>query len=44
MSPIALGGGTPLFQGDYGRFDLELLEAKSFSSGVVMLIYRPKPG
>ena len=39
VSPIVLGGGTPLFAGD-SRVDLELVETRTFGSRVVYLRYR----
>lgn len=37
--PVAVGGGTPFFPRDQ-RFDLELIETRTFSSRVVYLRYR----
>lgn len=42
VHPTVLGKGKPLFQGLQGRVDLSLIDAKTFQSGVVQLIYRPK--
>jgi dihydrofolate reductase len=42
INPIAIGGGTPLFRGLERRVKLELLEARRFSSGNVLLRYRPR--
>lgn len=42
VSPIILGNGVPLLPRDAHRRDLELLEARSFDSGVVFLHYRVK--
>ena len=39
VSPFVLGGGTPLFQGGYDRFNLKLLDAKPFEGGPVLLRY-----
>jgi len=41
LSPIVLGGGTPLFQGGYDRFHLKLIEDKPFDTGAIMLRYEP---
>lgn len=42
VSPILLGGGTPLLPQDGRRTELELLESRAFDSGVVFLHYRVK--
>ena len=42
LNNIVLGGGTPLFQGDYDRFGLDLLDVQKFDSGAVLLSYKPK--
>jgi dihydrofolate reductase len=38
-TPVVLGGGKPFFAGDTG-IDLELVETRTFGSGVVYLRYR----
>jgi len=38
--PVLVGGGVPFFPRGERRVDLELLETRSFSSGVVYLRYR----
>jgi dihydrofolate reductase len=38
--PVLVGGGVPFFPRGEGRVDLELVEARSFNSGVVYLRYR----
>ena len=38
--PVLVGGGTPFFPQHERRVDLELVETRSFSSGVVYLRYR----
>jgi len=38
--PVVLGEGKPLLK-DIKKMDLELLEAKAFKNGVVLLNYRP---
>jgi dihydrofolate reductase len=42
VSPILLGGGRPLLSGLSTSMPLELLEAKGFSSGNVLLRYAPR--
>jgi dihydrofolate reductase len=39
VSPILLGGGRPLFSGLSNNLRLDLLEAKQYPSGNVMLRY-----
>ncbi|NGM82053.1 dihydrofolate reductase family protein [Paenibacillus sp. 7124] len=39
LTPVVIGNGKPLFI-DAGKMKLELLEARSFSSGIVLLHYR----
>jgi dihydrofolate reductase len=41
VTPVILGGGTPLFKGNPDRLNLKLLEAKALKSGVVILHYKP---
>lgn len=38
--PVLVGGGLPFFARDEQRIDLELLETRSFDSGVAYLRYR----
>lgn len=38
--PVLLGEGTRLFQGGYSEQELQLMETKSFSTGMVLLHYR----
>lgn len=40
VHPVLVGGGTPFFPRAEGRADLELLDSRTFSSGVVHLRYR----
>lgn len=40
VHPVVLGEGKPLFADVRQRLDLKLMDTKSFSSGVVQLIYR----
>ncbi len=42
VHPVALGRGLPLFSGLNAPADLELIEARSFRSGVVAHVYRPR--
>lgn len=42
VHPVVLGGGKPLFEPSPKRHNLSLLRTKSFSSGVVQLIYENK--
>jgi len=44
VSPILLGSGRPLLSGVSGTFRLDLLEAKKFQSGNVLLRYAPGIG
>jgi len=39
VTPVVLGGGKPFFAAD-ARLDLELVETRTFASGVVYLRYR----
>jgi dihydrofolate reductase len=41
VSPHILGGGTPLFKTSATAQKLKLLDAKSFSTGIVVLRYQP---
>jgi dihydrofolate reductase len=43
VNPVVLGGGTPYFPPLENRLDLELLETRTFGSGVVYLRYRRVP-
>ncbi|MES2568239.1 MAG: dihydrofolate reductase family protein [Bacteroidota bacterium] len=38
--PITLGNGKPLFK-DFHKLNLDLLEARSFKNGIVLLRYQP---
>lgn len=41
VHPVILGDGKPLFRGEGGPTTLRLVESKTFSTGVVLLAYRP---
>lgn len=41
IDPVALGRGTPLFEGLPHQLNLELTGSRIFGSGVVLLTYRP---
>ena len=42
VNPVVLGGGKVLFKGLKTRLKLELMSARIFKSGNVLLYYRPK--
>ena len=42
LNNIVLGGGTPLFQGGYERFGLDLIDVQKFDTGSVLLSYNPR--
>ncbi|MGB4846720.1 MAG: dihydrofolate reductase family protein [Saprospiraceae bacterium] len=41
IDPVALGDGTPVFNGIKNKLDLELTGSRVFKSGVVLLSYKP---
>ena len=41
VNPVVLGKGTPLFGGISDKFTLELLQARTFKNGNVLLRYKP---
>lgn len=41
IDPVALGSGTPIFNGITHKLDLELTGTRTFKSGVVLLCYKP---
>lgn len=43
MDPIALGDGTPMFKGLKTQLQLELVNSRTFKSGIVLLSYRRIP-
>jgi dihydrofolate reductase len=42
INPVLLGSGVPFFKGSHQQRNLMLLEAKPFSSGLVILHYKPE--
>lgn len=42
VHPVLVGGGTPLFPRAARRVDLELVESRTFDSGVLFMRYRVK--
>lgn len=42
IDPVAIGHGTPAFDGLQHKLDLELISSRVFKSGVVLLIYKSK--
>ena len=42
--PVVLGSGKRLFEGEGGRRALELVDSKTFGTGVLYLTYRPAGG
>jgi dihydrofolate reductase len=41
LTPVAIGKGTPIFQGVKERLSLELVKTRRFDSGNLLLYYRP---
>jgi dihydrofolate reductase len=41
VNPVVLGDGKPLFQGIQHKLDMKLLKTRTFSSGNVLLYYKP---
>ncbi|QRR00783.1 dihydrofolate reductase family protein [Dyadobacter sandarakinus] len=41
VDPVALGDGKPLFFGMKSKLDLQLVDTRTFSSGVILLNYVP---
>jgi len=41
IHPVVLGGGTPMFQASDSPIKLQLIETRTFHSGVVLLRYQP---
>jgi dihydrofolate reductase len=39
IDPVALGNGSSLFKGMKGKLDLQLIDSRTFKSGVVLLHY-----
>jgi len=44
VHPVVLGGGKRLFEDDEDEVVLELVDSKTFGTGVVSLTYRPSAG
>ena len=44
LHPVVVGDGKRLFEGGEDRKALELVNSKTFSTGVVYLTYRPSSG
>lgn len=44
IHPVVLGGGKTLLQGLNEKLKLKLVDVKTFSSGTVLLSYRPETG
>jgi dihydrofolate reductase len=44
VHPVVLGGGKRLFEDGDGRQALELVDSKTFGTGVLYLTYRPPQG
>jgi dihydrofolate reductase len=42
IDPVAIGAGTPLFEGIRNKLDLTLVDTRKFSSGVMLLNYVPR--
>jgi dihydrofolate reductase len=41
LDPVALGDGTPILQGLKHKLDLQLVQTRTFKSGVILLSYEP---
>jgi dihydrofolate reductase len=41
INPVVIGKGTSIFEGMQGKLDLELTKTRRFSSGNILLHYRP---
>lgn len=44
LNPVAIGSGTPIFQGIRRKLDLKLIATRTFKSGVLLLTYQPVTG
>lgn len=42
INPVALGHGTPIFEGIQKKLDLKLKESKTFKSGTILLTYETR--
>jgi dihydrofolate reductase len=43
VHPVVIGRGTPMFRARDVRIDLQLVEARPFGNGVVLLRYQRRP-
>lgn len=41
LDPIAIGGGTSIFEGIEKPLELKLVSCQAFDRGVVLLVYEP---
>ncbi|MEO6131951.1 MAG: dihydrofolate reductase family protein [Saprospiraceae bacterium] len=41
VDPVAIGNGTPVFNGMKNKLDLKLVDSQTFKSGVILLNYKP---
>jgi dihydrofolate reductase len=41
IHPVVVGSGTPVFQASDHKIELQLIETRTFGSGVVLLGYQP---
>ncbi len=42
IDPVAIGSGTPIFNGLQHTLNLKLIDSRVFNSGVVLLTYKPE--
>ena len=41
LDPVVIGNGTPIFNNIKHKLDLKLTKARTFKSGIVLLVYEP---